>query len=277
MAACAKTWRPSAYYVQDGQYLQIPFDDCIVNRLKDSTSDATRVKYEFKDGRLSLTSSAGGIELFHAPNCPLKEFQSSKHINKQISLGAASLILSNDGHILLTRRPKHLRLFPGIWVPPGGHVEKGESLLEACVRELKEETGIWLHPEEYNSDELCLFESCYPPFLEWGDPVGHHVVIYYLLRTTLNKNELDERVKLDENEVDAYVWLTETTVQNIVTQSYNDISQPLWQTTVKDGKKMNEHFDLSILTFQSTVDQDKDIERLSTGTKFALRCTTEKK
>ena len=35
-----------------------------------------------------------------------------------------------------------MRKFPNAWVMPGGHVELGESLEEALIREIHEETGI---------------------------------------------------------------------------------------------------------------------------------------
>lgn len=54
-----------------------------------------------------------------------------KHI-----LSAAAVILNEHGEILLIKSP--LRG----WEMPGGQVEEGESLKEAAVREVKEESGI---------------------------------------------------------------------------------------------------------------------------------------
>lgn len=56
---------------------------------------------------------------------------SPKHI-----LSAAAVILNKQGEILLIKGP--LRG----WEMPGGQVEEGESLKEAAIREVKEESGI---------------------------------------------------------------------------------------------------------------------------------------
>lgn len=42
-----------------------------------------------------------------------------------------------DGKTLLL---KHRKL--GMWLPPGGHVDEGETPDEACLREILEETGL---------------------------------------------------------------------------------------------------------------------------------------
>jgi ADP-ribose pyrophosphatase YjhB (NUDIX family) len=51
------------------------------------------------------------------------------------SIGVGTAIIQG-GKILLTKR----RDFP-VWCIPGGHLSTGESLLEAAIREAKEETG----------------------------------------------------------------------------------------------------------------------------------------
>lgn len=46
-------------------------------------------------------------------------------------------VLRNDGKVLLLQKPRR-----GWWVAPGGKMEQGETVREACIREYREETGI---------------------------------------------------------------------------------------------------------------------------------------
>lgn len=50
------------------------------------------------------------------------------------------LLIEKDGKILMAKRTK--KPFTGFWSFPGGHVDKGETALQAAHRELKEETGL---------------------------------------------------------------------------------------------------------------------------------------
>ena len=52
-----------------------------------------------------------------------------------------ALIIRSDGRIFGQRRSRSRKLFPGCWDIAGGHVERGEWLVEALERELLEETG----------------------------------------------------------------------------------------------------------------------------------------
>ena len=45
-----------------------------------------------------------------------------------VDVGAVTIVESSDNRVLLIKRPENLRTFPGIWVPPGGHVEFGEQV-----------------------------------------------------------------------------------------------------------------------------------------------------
>ncbi|MBI4761222.1 MAG: NUDIX domain-containing protein [Chloroflexota bacterium] len=55
----------------------------------------------------------------------------------KLRLGCSAAIFDEHGRILLTRRQDN-----GQWCLPGGGVEAGESVAEACEREVWEETGL---------------------------------------------------------------------------------------------------------------------------------------
>lgn len=59
-----------------------------------------------------------------------------------IELVVGALIERNDGRILITKSPK----WAGKWTVPGGHIDSGESILNAAKREGEEETGLALEP-----------------------------------------------------------------------------------------------------------------------------------
>jgi 8-oxo-dGTP diphosphatase len=54
---------------------------------------------------------------------------------------AVAAVIVNDGRAFVHRRGPDRRLFPNCWDLPGGHVEEGETPLEALHREVFEETG----------------------------------------------------------------------------------------------------------------------------------------
>lgn len=54
---------------------------------------------------------------------------------------ASAIVVDNEGNIVLIRRSDN-----ELWSIPGGKMEIGESLSEAAVREVLEETGIHVRP-----------------------------------------------------------------------------------------------------------------------------------
>jgi 8-oxo-dGTP diphosphatase len=82
-------------------------------------------------------------------------------------------VVVRDGRVLLIRRGKEpLR---GRWVVPGGTVELGETLEEALVREMEEETGLHVQPVEV----LAVFDR----IQREGRRVYYHcVIVDYLCR-----------------------------------------------------------------------------------------------
>jgi mutator protein MutT len=77
------------------------------------------------------------------------------------------------GRVLLVRRGKAPLL--GRWSIPGGTVELGETLEQALVREMGEETGLEVEPIEM----LTVFDRIER---EGGEVVFHYVIVDYLCR-----------------------------------------------------------------------------------------------
>ncbi|NWQ39399.1 8-oxo-dGTP diphosphatase [Bacillus sp. EB106-08-02-XG196] len=48
-------------------------------------------------------------------------------------------VLIRDKQVLMLKKPRR-----GWWVAPGGKMEPGESVRDSCIREYREETGIYL-------------------------------------------------------------------------------------------------------------------------------------
>jgi mutator protein MutT len=87
-------------------------------------------------------------------------------------VGVGGVVVA-DGRVLLVRRAKAPLL--GRWSIPGGTVELGETLEDALVREMTEETGLEVEPVEV----LTVFDRIER---EEGDVVFHYVIVDYLCR-----------------------------------------------------------------------------------------------
>ncbi len=76
-------------------------------------------------------------------------------------------MIVRGGRVLLGRRAPHRRICPDTWDLIGGHVEDGETLEQALVRELGEEIGIT--PTDFGPVAMIDFTE------EAGEPVHYHL------------------------------------------------------------------------------------------------------
>jgi 8-oxo-dGTP pyrophosphatase MutT (NUDIX family) len=58
---------------------------------------------------------------------------------------------------------------PPRWLTPGGGIDSGETTLEAAVRELREETGMRVNPEELGEPALVSSGRW-----DWADGLSYH-------------------------------------------------------------------------------------------------------
>ncbi|XP_023563879.1 nucleoside diphosphate-linked moiety X motif 17 isoform X5 [Octodon degus] len=200
--------------------------------------------------------------------------------NRGVDLGVAVLVQSSDQTVLLTRRTRTLRVSPNLWVPPGGHVELDEELLDGALRELWEESGLQLPKDQFSWVPLGLWESAYPPRLSWGFPKYHHIVLYLLVISQESQQQLQAQIQPNPGEVNALMWLGPDVAAAVAaTENGTETAALLPQDLPpsvpaieleEDGGARPVVLPMSTL-LQTTPTTAEDIERVSTGTKFALR------
>ena len=61
--------------------------------------------------------------------------------------------LTREGRVLLVHRRPDKHAYPDTWDLPGGHLESGETELEALTRELHEELGVRIETD--STSHLC--------------------------------------------------------------------------------------------------------------------------
>ncbi|MDB4921219.1 NUDIX domain-containing protein [Mucilaginibacter sp.] len=67
---------------------------------------------------------------------------------KKTNIRAASVVMIQDGKLLLLQRSEFQKSGAGLWQLPGGKVEEDESAEDAAIREVEEECGIKLKKNE---------------------------------------------------------------------------------------------------------------------------------
>lgn len=98
-------------------------------------------------------------------------------------------IFNQSGELLLLKSHK----WPGQYVVPGGHVELGESLERATIREAKEETGLDVYELEFiNFQEFIYDPSFWKP--------KHFIFFDYACKTNLTNVQLND-------EAEEHLWV----------------------------------------------------------------------
>lgn len=170
----------------------------------------------------------GAVPMGHSPSCPCRYLDDSDPPDERrpLQIGVVVLLESTEPDsdctkILLTRRKDSATLFPGQWVLPGGHVDEGEDLITAALREVKEETGICItgyggHSESEEHTALsvnlfCLWESNYPTTYQEGPPTSHHLVPFYRVKVPWAAEDI--LLQLQETEVSGAAWADSSVVK----------------------------------------------------------------
>jgi len=276
-------------YLKRGQDIVLaPFGQCVVSSFfKDYTEqNEVEIHCDLAPQGLLLSKkdqkcSRDSVILRHPPFCPMlhlsqelkEKVKSQSHIG--VSVAVAVILESSDTKVLLTRRPPHMRTFPNVWVPPGGGSEESETIIETGLRELKEETGLDIGNYSMKfATPLCLWESVYPALLAKGDPKRHTMVVYLHVFVEKTSQDLIQDIRLDPQETNAYMWLDlkEVNYTCDYSLSLNKDDSIMVHELKNDSVnvvKVVKNYDI-LRADLPTTSGTFDVERISTGTRFAL-------
>ena len=267
---------------------EVKFGKCPFSLL--STDWVAEIKVERNEDAITIkeTKQGQGVSIGHSVRCPA--FEKGEIASTAIPKYSIACCIvperinpiTKEKEVLITRRKETMRAFPNVWVFPGGHVDHGETLQQAALRELKEETGIEI--EERELTFTAMWESIFPPTKEEGPMKKQHLIFFYSI---ILSDEESRNIKLCEIEVSAAGWINKQNIELLL--YYNQQNIP------KEGNKdidifhlpdgnigetfsgyimMNnglEQCDFNTLTSLCGKDCSLGKERLSSATSFVLK------
>jgi NAD+ diphosphatase len=143
----------------------------------------TRNRYCGKCGTPTKSAQAGNLRICENPNCGQNHFP---------SMDPAVIVLVSLGEYCLLGRQK---IWPkGMYSTIAGFVEPGESIEDAVIREVNEETGVTVEKLEYQHSQPWLF----PGSLMLG------------FTATAKGNE----IKIDRNELEDARWFSRKEIKD---------------------------------------------------------------
>ncbi|MFC4322425.1 NUDIX hydrolase [Litchfieldia salsa] len=88
-------------------------------------------------------------------------------------------VLLKDNDVLLLQKPRR-----GWWVAPGGKMEQGESVRDSCIREYREETGIYI--------KNPMIKGIFTILIKEGNQITYEWMMFTFLATDFDGENVDE-------------------------------------------------------------------------------------
>jgi len=121
-----------------------------------------------------------------------------------------AFIFNARGELLLLQSHK----WPGQYVVPGGHVELGERLEEAVVREAREETGLDVRDIEFINYQQFIYDPAF-----WKK--RHFIFFDFACRADNAEVQLND-------EAEGFVWVEPTQALTMELDAYTRRSVEMW-------------------------------------------------
>jgi len=107
-------------------------------------------------------------------------------------------VIDDVGQFLIQKRADHIQLFPGVWATTGGSALAGENSQTAAMRELREEMGIDVQPDNLRKLRRIVRAD--------------NLLDIWLVETAVSLEEL----RLQKEEVSAAMLVDRDTLQRMI-------------------------------------------------------------
>jgi 8-oxo-dGTP pyrophosphatase MutT (NUDIX family) len=170
------------------------------------------------------------------------------------TVAAVTIPVNANGDVLLTQRAFR-GMYDGMWVFPGGHVDKGESLMTAAAREINEETG------------LTIDDSSLKPLAVWEGAVSSkkkQFCVVFFAADAMCENALSCSMELQTKEVHRAAWVSKDLLPRILDTHVLHSELEIDGVLIEDDQQHDTRIKMSELQ-----------NGLGEGHKFALRAYLE--
>ncbi|MBU3628161.1 NUDIX hydrolase [Polynucleobacter sp. AP-Reno-20A-A9] len=106
--------------------------------------------------------------------------------NQEGHITASGLVIKDD-KVLLIFHPYIKR-----WFQPGGHIEEGDSPIEAAIREVYEETGYFCELDSDNQDPIDIDIHEIPENPKKSEGAHLHIDLLYRLRVLRQEKSVED-------------------------------------------------------------------------------------
>ena len=151
-------------------------------------------------------------------------------MNKETSAGAVLYKKQNNDFLFLLVYSKR----NGEWGFPKGHIEKGETEIEAAIREISEETGLVVNEEDFLKDfrfaDTYKIKGTLP---ETKGKIIDKTSVYYLCGV---KNDCNNMTKKEDEEISEMKWMSFEEAINYLKYSKQKEMLKIAKQTLEDLK-----------------------------------------